>query len=92
MSERNNLRKTFSVLQSKIDYNKLNNKIDLYYMEHRNSPYIFMNNETADSLISDVGLHPDGLMGVNEGGLCGSFRGSKVFCDNTLRFGEVELR
>lgn len=92
MNERNDIRETFSVLQKKINYDKLNNKIDLYYMEHKNSPYVFMNNETVDSLVEDVGVHAYGLHGVNEGGLCGTYRGNKVFCDNTLLFGEVELR
>ena len=92
MSERNDLRKTFFVTQKSIDYNKFRKKIDDYYMKNGNCPYIFMNDETIDTMIENIGLSSNGLHGVNTKGLCGRFQGNKVFCDNTLQFGEVELR
>ena len=85
-------RSTFFVVQHKIDYIKLDRQIDNYYIEHNNSPYIFMNEDTIDCIIKDTGMSPNGLHGVNTKGLCGRFQGNKVFCDNTLSFGEVEMR
>lgn len=85
-------RSTFFVVQHKIDYIKLDRQIDNYYIEHNNSPYIFMNGDTIDCIVKDTGMSPNGLHGVNTKGLCGRFQGNKVFCDNTLSFGEVEIR
>lgn len=85
-------RSTFFVVQHKIDYMELGKQIDNYYYEHNNSPYIFMNEDTIGCIIKDTGMSPNGLHGVNTKGLCGRFQGNKVFCDNTLSFGEVEMR
>lgn len=85
-------RSTFFVVQHKIDYMELGKQIDNYYYEHNNSPYIFMNGDTIDCIVKDTGMSPNGLHGVNTKGLCGRFQGNKVFCDNTLSFGEVEMR
>lgn len=85
-------RSTFFVVQHKIDYIKLDRQIDNYYIEHNNSPYIFMNEDTIDCIVKDTDLSSNGLHGVNTKGLCGRFQGNKVFCDNTLSFGEVEMR
>lgn len=85
-------RSTFFVVQHKIDYIKLDRQIDNYYIEHNNSPYIFMNEDTIDCIVKYTGMSPNGLHGVNTKGLCGCFQGNKVFCDNTLSFGEVEMR
>ena len=85
-------RSTFFVVQHKIDYIKLDRQIDNYYIEHNNSPYIFMNGDTIDCIVKDTGMSPNGLHVVNTKGLCGRFQGNKVFCDNTLSFGEVEIR
>ena len=51
-----------------------------------------MNKDTIDELISIVGYSPDGLFGSQSNYMCGYFQGHKVFCDNTLKFGEVEIR
>lgn len=51
-----------------------------------------MNGDTIDCIVKDTGMSPNGLHGVNTKGLCGRFQGNKVFCDNTLSFGEVEMR
>ena len=85
-------RSTFFVVQHKIDYMELWKQIDNYYYENNNSPYIFMNRDTIDCIVKDTGMSPNGLHGVNTKGLCGCFQGNKVFCDNTLSFGEVEMR
>ena len=85
-------RSTFFVVQHKIDYMELWKQVDNYYIEHNNSPYIFMNEDTIDYIVKDAEVSLNGLHDKNTNGLCGYFQGNKVFCDNTLSFGEVEMR
>ena len=51
-----------------------------------------MDSETIDEIIKVIGFSQDGLCGSKNYYSCGSYNGRKVFCDNTLNFGEVELR
>lgn len=84
--------KKFSIVRTKIDINKLLNNIEEYSIVHMVNPYLFMSKDTIDELISIVGYSPDGLFGSQSNYMCGYFQGHKVFCDNTLKFGEVEIR
>ena len=84
--------KKFSITKTKIDINKLVTNIEEYSIVNMTEPYIFMNKDTIDELISQVGCKPDGLWGTQSSCMCGYFHGYKVFCDNTLSFGEVEVR
>ena len=84
--------KKFSIIKAKIDINKLLNNIEEYSAVNMINPYLFMNKDTVDELISIVGYSPDGLFGSQSNYMCGYFQGHKVFCDNTLSFGEVEIR
>lgn len=80
------------ITKTKIDINKLVTNIEEYSAVNLTKPYIFMNKDTIDELISLVGYKPDGLWGAQSSYMCGYFLGNKVFCDNTLSFGEVEIR
>lgn len=82
----------FSITKSNIDLKKLLSKIDEFIVMKSESPYIFLSQSTLDDLIAIVGYSSDGLMGSENGLMCGQFKGNKVFCDNTLKFGEIELR
>ena len=84
--------KKFSIVRTKIDISKLLNNIEEYSIINMAKPYLFMNKDTIDELISQVGCNPDGLWGAQSNSMCGYFQGHKVFCDNTLNFGEVEIR
>ena len=84
--------KKFSITKTKIDINKLVANIEEYSVINITKPYIFMNKDTIDELISLAGYKPDGLWGAQSSCMCGYFQGYKVFCDNTLSFGEVEIR
>ena len=84
--------KKFSIVRTKIDISKLLNNIEEYSIIHMTNPYLFMNKDTIDELISIVGYSPDGLFGSQSNYMCGYFQGHKVFGDNTLNFGEVEIR
>ena len=84
--------KKFSIVKE-IDLDKLRKQIELYrYETGESNPYLFMSKDTIDELISQVGYKPDGLFGSQSNYMCGYFQGHKVFCDNTLKFGEVEIR
>lgn len=82
----------FSIVKMNIDINKLSKQINTYTAMNNAEPYIFMNKDTTDELIAKIGYKPDGLWGVQSNCMCGYFQGYKVFCDNTLSFGEVEIR
>ena len=82
----------FSITKSNIDLKKLLSKIDEFIIMKSESPCIFLSQSTLDDLIVIVGYSSDGLMGSENGLMCGRFKGNKVFCDNTLKFGEIELR
>ena len=84
--------KKFSITKTKIDINKLVANIEEYSVINMTKPYIFMNKDTIDELISLVGYDSDGLWGSQSSHICGHFHGYKLFCDNTLSFGEVEIR
>ena len=84
--------KKFSITKTKIDVGKLTKFIREYSDVNNTNLYLFMNKDTIDELISIVGYSPDGLWGVQSSCICGYFQGYKVFCDNTLSFGEIEIR
>lgn len=84
--------KKFSIVRTKIDISKLLNNIEEYSIVNMINPYLFMNKDTIDELTSQIGYKSDGLWGAQSSSMCGYFQGHKVFCDNTLKFGEVEIR
>lgn len=51
-----------------------------------------MSGDTIDELTSIIGFSGDWLMGANQSGYCGMYCGRKTFCDDTMQFGEVEMR
>lgn len=83
----------FTITTKKLDFMKLNEKIRIYELENGYKPYLFMNEDTIDELVNIIGLSHDGITGVQSNGLCGMYYcAMKTFCDNTMQFGEVELR
>lgn len=82
----------FTITTKKLDFMKLNEKIHTYKLENGYKPYLFMNEDTIDELVNIIGLSCDGLTGVQSNGLCGMYCAMKTFCDNTMQFGEVEMR
>lgn len=86
------MKNVIKITKTSIDFEKLNSGIDKYECDNRYSPYIFANKDTIDEITSIIGFSIDGIMGSKSSHLCGRYRGNKVFCDNTLQFGEVELR
>ena len=82
----------FTIRTNKLNLTKLNEKIHTYELENEYKPYLFMSSDTIDELTSIIGFSGDGLMGVNPSGYCGTYCGRKTFCDETMQFGEVEMR
>lgn len=90
---------TFSIVD-KINVNKLNAKIAEFVYRERYEPYIFANKETLDALIKPIEQElnfitsPTGNTRIYVGKSClvGKYQGNKMFEDDTLKFGEIELR
>ena len=89
---------TFSIVD-KINVDKLNTKIAEFVYREGHEPYIFANKETLDALVKPIeqaemfanswGI---GLVSSYKGCFTGMYRGNKMFRDDTLEFGEIELR
>ena len=84
------MRRNFKITNI-ININTLNQNIGGFEYENRYKPYIFMNSSTITELCNTIDL-PTVDIPSKSNGLCGTYMGIKVFCDNTLQFGEVELR
>lgn len=83
----------FSIAQ-KIDMDELNNMIDKYqcYTGETN-PYLFMNKSTIDAIPTvDNTIYNLQQIYAKANGIAGYYCGYKVFRDDTLDFGEVEIR
>lgn len=82
----------FTITTKKLDLMKLNEKILTYELENRYIPYLFMSSDTINELTNIMGFSANGLSGTNPSGYCGTYCGRKTFCDETMQFGEVEMR
>lgn len=87
----------FSIVD-KINVNKLNTKIAEFVYREGHEPYIFTNKETLDALIKPIEQElkfvsaATGIVRSFKGCLVGKYQGNKMFEDDTLKFGEIELR
>lgn len=80
----------FSIVQ-KINISKLNEMIEMYQCSTgETNPYIFMSKNTIEA-ISTVEVCPYTLH-AKPHEIAGYYCGYKVFRDDTLDFGEVEIR
>lgn len=93
------MREKFSIIKQ-LDTEKLDARIDKFMTVNSHSPYVFASKETISALISH---ETDGLgdklsklvfdyMLLKEQGCSCMYKGNKVFEDNDLEFGEIELR
>ena len=82
----------FSVQTKTLDIQMMNMKIQDFIKYNNFRPYIFVNNETIKELDSIVGSGSE-LCDIKESGcFVGKFGACRVYQDNWLQFGEVELR
>ena len=88
---------TFSIVEN-INVNKLNVKIAEFVYREEHEPYIFANKETLDELVKPIEQElkfvsaATGAVSTFKARLVGKYQGNKMFEDNTLKFGEIELR
>ena len=87
----------FSIID-KINVDKLNTKIAEFVYRERHEPYIFANKETLDALVKPIEQElkfisaATGDVSSFKACLVGKYQGNKMFEDDTLKFGEIELR
>lgn len=88
---------TFSIVD-KINVDKLNTKIAEFVYKEGHEPYIFANKETLDALIKPIEQElkfVSAVTGVTTSFkrcFIGKYQGNRMFEDDTLKFGEIELR
>lgn len=83
--------KKFSIIKT-VDTEKLHNEVNNYMtITGEYNPYIFMNIDTLEAVASEfiptVKLRTYGMDGYTS-----QYEGNKVFVNNDLKFGEVEIR
>ncbi len=84
----------FSIVD--INKNKLDGKIEKFVQEKDHEPYIFANKETLDALKRQTEqvltfVYPTGCTDTRKYPIC-KYRGYKIFRDDSLGYGEIELR
>ena len=91
------MRKKFSII--KVDINKLDEEINDYECRTGDAdPYLFMSKDTIIAFLEElepclgVYLTKDSLRKTRLNGKIGIYEGHKVFEDNDLDFGEIEIR
>lgn len=87
--------KKFSIVQS-ININKIYKEINEYILQNNCfEPYIFMNEETIEAIIKETPVTEnisDSSPKLKHDGVIGAYAGYKVFINNDLSFGIVEIR
>lgn len=87
----------FSIIDE-INTDKLNTKIAKFIHTEGHEPYIFANKETLDALVEPIEQElkfvseATGVTTSFKSCLIGKYQGNKMFEDDTLKFGEIELR
>lgn len=87
----------FSIVDQ-INMDKLNTKVEEFIYKKGHRPYIFANKETLEALNKPIEQElkfvsaATGVVSSFKTCLVGKYQGNKMFEDNTLKFGEIELR
>lgn len=82
----------FSIIET-LNVDKLYDKIDEYICTNNETdPYVFMSDETAEAIIQQ--LDPMDLFGVGKRvkGKTATWTGYKVFIDDDMKYGDIEIR
>ena len=88
------MERKFFIVQ-KINLDELTKKIDEYqYSTGETNPYLFMNQSTIDVIptVDDAIIRNMNQVLAKINGFAGYYHGCKVFRDDSLSFGEVEIR
>lgn len=85
-------------IRSGVDERLLQSAIDIFITKHENmfvDPYIFINKKTFDDLYKLLNPNYNDNKRIQKDeklGFLGYYQGCKMFEDNTLDYGEIELR
>lgn len=84
-----------SIIKTVVDTNKLNEMIGIYENNFTDHPYLIMSKETADRLINTF-LYDQAFSRKSDEnkshGYVGLYEGCKMFYDNDLAYGDIEIR
>ena len=92
--------KRFSIIKS-VDINKLDRQIEEYECTTGEVPYLFMANATGDAIMkelcNDSVMYPADIEKVRallscDCAMLGTYKGTKIYQNEDLPFGEVEIR
>ena len=85
--------KKFSIIQA-ISLSKIHNEVDNYILQTNCfEPYLFMSEKTIKAIIDEFNLeHSDNSLESKDKGVKGMYPSYKVFVNNDLKFGMVEIR
>lgn len=84
----------FSILKS-LDLEKIDKNIEIYECETGNVPYLFMNEETIIEMLNECSTYyvsKNNLKSLFPFATMAAYKGYKVFQNDDLEFGEVEIR
>ena len=88
---------TFSIID-KINVDKSNTKVAEFVYRGGHEPSIYANKQTLDALVKPIEQElkfvsaATGIVSSFKSCFIGKYQGNKMFEDNTLKFGEIELR
>lgn len=84
-----------NIIKTKIDYLQISKTTSVVQSLTNREPIIFMNGETADRIKVDLEknltIYKDSSE-TNNNGYIARLEGYKVFIDNDLKYGEIEVR
>ena len=90
-----------TIIQTKIDTNKLTSDIKTFENANNEDAYLFMSKETAETLYRATAVILDSEFPLRAGYASslsephcveGSFKGRNIYIDNKIPFGDVDIR
>lgn len=86
-----------TIIQTKIDTNKLTSDIKEFENANNEDAYLFMNKETAETLYRATAIILDSNFPMASSlsdphYVEGSFKGRNIYIDNKIPFGDVDIR
>lgn len=87
----------FSIIKT-IDYDKISSEIEEYKMRTGEKPYLFMHIDTIDTIWNKLKftltkfVDPLYVLNNKSADMKAEYEGCKMYVNNDLKFGEVEIR
>lgn len=81
-----------NIAEKRIDGGKLINAVNNFEITHNQNAYLFMNQETLNELAIFYELNVDVEINKDRHYTVGHYCGRRVFQNEDLKFGEVEIR